>query len=196
MLAELRRVLVAGGRLGLLVLLHAGEPLPEEPEGNDFPTRDELEAQIVDAGFRVDDEVDAARLPGAPTAWSERADRVEEYIARHHRDHPGVAAGRGAGPDHRPADGRASHHDAPAAHDGGLTATAPDGPPVLPLRQAARPDGGHTGGRTTRRGIGSARRDTARRARRGDPGRLVWSGAARHGSRVRGAVGRLREELR
>jgi len=88
MLAELRRVLVPGGRLGLLVLLHAGRPLPEEPEGNDFPTREELEGQIVEAGFRVDDEVDAARLPGAPIAWSERADRVEEYIARHHRDHP------------------------------------------------------------------------------------------------------------
>jgi len=88
MLAQLRRVLVPGGRLGLLVLLHAGRPLPEEPEGNDFPTRDELEGQIVEAGFRVDDEVDAARLPGPPIAWSERADRVEEYIARHHRDHP------------------------------------------------------------------------------------------------------------
>jgi SAM-dependent methyltransferase len=88
MLAELRRVLAPGGRLALLVLLHAGTPLPEEPEGNDFPTRAELDAQLADAGFRVDDEIDAARLPDAPTAWRERADRVEDHIARHHRDHP------------------------------------------------------------------------------------------------------------
>jgi SAM-dependent methyltransferase len=88
MLAELRRVLVTGGRLGLLVLQRGDAPLPEQPEGNDFPTHDELAAQLADAGFRVDDEVDAARLPGAPAGWHERADRVDEHVRRHHGDHP------------------------------------------------------------------------------------------------------------
>ena len=73
MLAELCRVLVPGGRLGLLVLQHGDAPLPEQPEGNRFPTHDALAAQLADAGFRVDDEVDAARLPGAPAGWDERA---------------------------------------------------------------------------------------------------------------------------
>ncbi|MDD7934119.1 class I SAM-dependent methyltransferase [Actinomycetospora straminea] len=88
MLAELRRVLVTGGHLGLLVLVHAGTPLPEQPEGNDFPTHAELHDQLAGAGFRVDDEIDAARLPGAPPSWTERADRVEEHLRRHHGDHP------------------------------------------------------------------------------------------------------------
>ncbi|PVZ14192.1 class I SAM-dependent methyltransferase [Actinomycetospora cinnamomea] len=87
-LGELRRVLVPGGRLGLLVLQHGGTPLPEQPEGNDFPTHDELAAQLADAGFRVDEEVDAARLPGAPAGWDERADRVDDHVRRHHREHP------------------------------------------------------------------------------------------------------------
>jgi SAM-dependent methyltransferase len=88
MLAELRRVLVPGGRLGLLVLQQCDAPLPEQPEGNDFPTHDALAAQLADAGFRVDDEIDAARLPGAPAGWDERADRVAEHVRRHHGDHP------------------------------------------------------------------------------------------------------------
>jgi SAM-dependent methyltransferase len=88
MLAELHRVLVPAGRLGLLVLQQGDAPLPEQPEGNDFPTHDALAAQLADAGFRVDDEVDAARLPGAPAGWDERADRVAEHVRRHHGDHP------------------------------------------------------------------------------------------------------------
>lgn len=88
MLGELRRVLVTGGRLGLLVLVHGGAPLPEQPEGNDFPTHAELHDQLTRTGFRVDDEVEADRLPGAPPSWTERADRVEEHLRRHHGDHP------------------------------------------------------------------------------------------------------------
>jgi SAM-dependent methyltransferase len=88
MLAELRRVLRTGGRLGLLVLQRGDDPLPEQPEGNDFPTVAELDRQLADAGLRVDDEIDAARLPGAPAAWTERADRVAEHLRRHHGEHP------------------------------------------------------------------------------------------------------------
>jgi SAM-dependent methyltransferase len=95
MLAELRRVLRTDGRLGLLVLERGDAPLPEQPEGNDFPTHDELDRQLAEAGFRIDDEVDAARLPGAPSAWNERADRVEEHLRRHHGDHPAWRTAQG-----------------------------------------------------------------------------------------------------
>ncbi|MHC1563230.1 class I SAM-dependent methyltransferase [Actinomycetospora sp. C-140] len=88
MVAELRRVLRPQGRLGLLVLERGEAPLPEQPEGNDFPTREELDDLLGDACFHVDDEIDAARLPGAPSAWSERADRVDEHLRRHHGEHP------------------------------------------------------------------------------------------------------------
>ena len=52
-LAELRRVLVAGGRLGLLVFV-AVRPLPPPlPEGNDFPSEEQLTGLLADAGLRL-----------------------------------------------------------------------------------------------------------------------------------------------
>ncbi|MEJ2889618.1 methyltransferase domain-containing protein [Actinomycetospora aeridis] len=86
-LAEVHRVLRPGGRLGLLVLV-ADRELIESPEGNDFPTRSSLHADLAATGFRVDDQVDGADLPGAPEDWVARADAVDEIVRRDHSDHP------------------------------------------------------------------------------------------------------------
>lgn len=88
LLAALHRALRPGGRLGLLVLVAVSDPLPEVPEGNDFPTVESLHADLAASGFRVDAEIDAATLPDAPDDWDAKADRVEEVVTRDHRDHP------------------------------------------------------------------------------------------------------------
>ncbi len=95
LLAELRRVLVDGGRLALLVLVAAVDPLPaDRPDGNDFPTPDELRGQVAGAGFRIDGEVDASTLPDAPADWTARADRVDEVVERDHGDDPAFRTAR------------------------------------------------------------------------------------------------------
>ncbi len=88
LLAELRRVLTPQGRLGLLVLVQDAAELPEQPAGNDFPTRDALAALLDEAGFVVIEQVDAEQVPAAPLAWQARADRVDEVVARRHADDP------------------------------------------------------------------------------------------------------------
>src|ERR1700712_943659 len=52
-LAECRRVLVPNGRLGLLVYVRGAEDLPENPDGNDFPTDDQLREELTATGFTV-----------------------------------------------------------------------------------------------------------------------------------------------
>ncbi|MFW3170073.1 class I SAM-dependent methyltransferase [Geodermatophilus sp. CPCC 206100] len=86
-LAELRRVLRPGARVGLLVFL-ADRPLPPPlPEGNDFPTEDEVRRLLDAAGLRLQDTA-PADLGDSPPEWSERADAVDDEVARRHGDDP------------------------------------------------------------------------------------------------------------
>jgi SAM-dependent methyltransferase len=87
LLAELRRVLVPGGRLGLLVFVAERELPPPLPDGNSFPTRDELDRQLGAAGFAVTATAEAD-LSDSPTAWKQRADAVEAEVERRHGDDP------------------------------------------------------------------------------------------------------------
>ena len=87
-LGELRRVLRDDGDLGLLVFVARG-PLPGPlPEGNDFPTEDALLALLDDAGFTVVQSMESDGLAQAPVAWQERADAVDDLLARRHGDDP------------------------------------------------------------------------------------------------------------
>ena len=86
-LAELRRVLQPGGRLGLLVFV-ADEPLPPPlPEGNEFPSEDELAARLDDAGFTLQ-ESSEADLGDSSAEWTERADAVDAEVERRHGEDP------------------------------------------------------------------------------------------------------------
>jgi SAM-dependent methyltransferase len=86
-LAELRRVLPAGGRLGLLVFV-ADAPLPPPlPEGNDFPSEAGLRRLLAEAGFALDESADGD-LGDSSAEWSRRADAVEAEVARRHGGNP------------------------------------------------------------------------------------------------------------
>jgi SAM-dependent methyltransferase len=94
LLGELRRVLVPGGRLGLLVFV-ADEPHPAgAPEGNQFPTEADLDSGLEQAGFEVVEQADLADFAEAPLSWTERADRVEQAIERAHAGDPRLAVAR------------------------------------------------------------------------------------------------------
>ena len=87
LLAELHRVLVPGGRLGLLVFV-ADEPLPPPlPEGNSFPSSAEVDALLAGAGFAVTGTAEAD-LSDSSDQWRERADAVEAEVQRRHGDDP------------------------------------------------------------------------------------------------------------
>ena len=85
LLEELRRVLAPGGRLGLLVFVATG-PLPEQPVGNDFPTRRRLDTLLADAGLTVVDSASSADFAGTPPMWDARAAAVDAELERRHGD--------------------------------------------------------------------------------------------------------------
>ena len=88
---ELRRVLPAGGSLGLLVFTARGGKLPDPPQGNAFPTDDEVARLLADSRFDLVQQVAAAELADAPLSWTERIAAVEQAIADAHGDDPRFA---------------------------------------------------------------------------------------------------------
>ena len=91
---ELLRVLRApddqgpGGDLGLLVFVARGSLPGPLPDGNDFPTEEAVTALLDETGFTVVQSMESAGLAQAPAAWQERADAVDELLARRHGDDP------------------------------------------------------------------------------------------------------------
>lgn len=83
LVAELRRVLRPGGRLGLLVFV-ATKALPEQPEGNAIPTEDGLQALLDDAGLEIRDSASAGDFAGVPPFWDERTAAVGAELQRRH----------------------------------------------------------------------------------------------------------------
>lgn len=87
LLGELRRVVRPDGLIGLLVFVASTDYLPDEPEGNEFPTQDSLHAMLDGAGLGVVASTALGELDAPPAQWRRRTAAVEAALeARHHRD--------------------------------------------------------------------------------------------------------------
>src|SRR3954463_1728426 len=87
LLAELRRVLPPGARLGLLVFVADGPLPPPLPEGNKFPSEAQTRQLLAGAGFTLEETAEAD-LGDSPAEWTRRADAVEAEVARRHGTDP------------------------------------------------------------------------------------------------------------
>jgi SAM-dependent methyltransferase len=87
LLAESRRVLIPGARLGLLVFVADGPLPPPLPEGNEFPSEAETRQLLDDAGFELV-EATEADLGDSPEEWTDRADAVAAEVERRHGSDP------------------------------------------------------------------------------------------------------------
>jgi hypothetical protein len=82
LLGEINRVLIPGASLGLLVVVARGHQSLPLPDGNHFPTQDELAGLLDRAGFTLLEQT--GRQP-TPLSWSRRAEQVRGVIAAKHR---------------------------------------------------------------------------------------------------------------
>lgn len=85
-LAELHRAVAPGGAVGLLVYTRAVDTLPDQPDGNSFPSRAELVDDLAATGLTVVDELLLADLPSTPDDWNRAANEVEAVVERDHHD--------------------------------------------------------------------------------------------------------------
>ena len=84
LLAELRRVVRPGGRIGMLVFV-AHRDIPSDLlEGNHFPTPSRLRELLEKASLRVEQSLGTAALPPIAGTWNERADTVEQVLTDRH----------------------------------------------------------------------------------------------------------------
>jgi SAM-dependent methyltransferase len=84
LLAELHRTVRPPGRIALLVFV-AREPVSaEQPEGNHFPTADELELLVADAGLDITAWRSTEDLPAISQEWNGRMDAVTDALAERH----------------------------------------------------------------------------------------------------------------
>jgi SAM-dependent methyltransferase len=81
-LDELRRAVVVGGPIGLLVFLKTVDALPHQPEGNHFPTRARLQRLISEAGLRIQHTARISDFSEQPLVWQESTARVDDIVAR------------------------------------------------------------------------------------------------------------------
>ncbi|MET0898662.1 MAG: class I SAM-dependent methyltransferase [Mycobacterium sp.] len=87
LLTELRRVVRAPGRIGLLVFVAKSSEPFAQPEGNHFPTEEVLAGLLDRAGLRVEARRGTAEMPPIPQKWQGQVETVsEELSSRHHAE--------------------------------------------------------------------------------------------------------------
>jgi cyclopropane fatty-acyl-phospholipid synthase-like methyltransferase len=86
LLRELRRVVRAPGRIGLLVLVTQELSPPGEPEDSFFPTRESLSSLLTQAGLRIEAHRSVGDIWQPPEQWQRRVDAVEAELERRYGD--------------------------------------------------------------------------------------------------------------
>ena len=85
-LAEIARVVTPTGAVGLLVYVTEVDVLPDQPDGNHFPTSAELERLLDDAGLRVVATALLTDFAEPSSAWQTAASRVDDLVEQEHAD--------------------------------------------------------------------------------------------------------------
>lgn len=81
LLAELRRTVRPGGRIGVLTFVAHHLPSGDQPEGNHFPTVDVLSELVRRSALRIEHRVSTAELAAIPENWAARVDTVTSVLA-------------------------------------------------------------------------------------------------------------------
>jgi SAM-dependent methyltransferase len=82
LLAELRRVVGPGGRVGLLVYTAVVPDRRDQPEGNTFPTSDDLRTLLREADLAIETMAPAGAFAPASADWQRRASEVDAALKR------------------------------------------------------------------------------------------------------------------
>jgi SAM-dependent methyltransferase len=88
LLAELHRVVQSAGRVGLLAYERTVDTIDTlaAPEGNHFPSADEMAVLLDATGWAIVSHVNASTLSPPPLAWQERAADAGDRVADEHDD--------------------------------------------------------------------------------------------------------------
>jgi SAM-dependent methyltransferase len=86
LLTELHRVLKPEASLGLLVVVANNNKIRNIPEGNHFPTQQDLTSLLDTTGFTLLEQT--TRPDAAPLSWSRRVEEVSAAVAARHRATP------------------------------------------------------------------------------------------------------------
>jgi SAM-dependent methyltransferase len=84
-LDQVRRVVRAAGRFGLLVYVARHRDLGTQPDGNNFPRERELADRMERSGFRIKATAWLGDLAPSPSEWRRREDDIEAELERRHR---------------------------------------------------------------------------------------------------------------
>lgn len=87
-LAELARVVAPGGGVGLVVFERSTDQPLDQPNGNHFPTHDELADLLGCTGLEVQGTAQLDEFGSPPVDWQAAVARVDHVVAERYSDKP------------------------------------------------------------------------------------------------------------